>query len=473
MSEGSSHGHECPPQKRWRAAEDWWQKNIGMLSRRDVHGGEARPCLRFVLRPGEGDDEDGQPVTMTRHRVRVVGSCPTLGAWDVAGGADLLWQGGEWISLLIEVQRRSVVEFRILRGGPPRWRNDWSYEWSRKFTVRAPDENTVLEVLLSNMGADQELPHTWSAPRPDFLARPLAALHPPGEQRCYTFDASNGVTLHYALHLPRARPGDDGVPPQPGVGDACASPSRTSSGQAAPLLLFLHAMYNRLDGDNSMFYDSDMPPRLLLDGGLSDEVPYVLQHQFICLSPQCPPDPAWCDGVGTWLQQGWYTDNERPDPGSEAALWELLEAVCRACNADPERLYVTGCSMGGFACLELAARRPNYFAAVVPVAAHYEDDIEDLVRRLAPARKVPFWFFHAVNDQSCPFATIKHLFRRMRSSFFEQVYMTSYEDTWSKTGHASDVVAYTAGPCGSAGRPYAMGNELFDWLLQQRRPSQQ
>ena len=32
-------------------------------------------------------------------------------------------------------------------------------------------------------------------------------------------------------------------------------------------------------------------------------------------------------------------------------------------------------------------------------------EVGGLVSRLAPASNVPFWFFHAFNDQSCPYGT--------------------------------------------------------------------
>merc|ERR1712046_49797 len=123
---------------------------------------------------------------------------------------------------------------------------------------------------------------------------------------------------------------------------------------------------------------------------------------------------GWCDGVGTWLRKGWYTDNESHDPGSEAALIELVKRICVTCDIDLHRIYITGCSMGAYACLDLVARYPFLFAAVVPVAAHYDDDLDELVERLSKADPVPFWFFHAVNDQCCPHETVSKLVGKLR-----------------------------------------------------------
>merc|ERR1711957_1106520 len=104
--------------------------------------------------------------------------------------------------------------------------------------------------------------------------------------------------------------------------------------------------------------------------------------------------------------------------------------------------------------------RPDFFAAVVPVAAHYEEDLDELLVRLAPARHVPFWFLHAYNDQSCPHEQMEKLVRLMQSADFAHVHLTSYEDTWSATGHASDFVAYRATPCEDSGRTLAKGNDV-------------
>jgi predicted peptidase len=70
----------------------------------------------------------------------------------------------------------------------------------------------------------------------------------------------------------------------------------------------------------------------------------------------------------------------------------LVETIVSHPSADPERLYLIGLSMGGYATWQLAMSMPEYFAAVVPICGGgmYWD-----AYRL---RDVPIWAFHGDAD---------------------------------------------------------------------------
>ena len=72
---------------------------------------------------------------------------------------------------------------------------------------------------------------------------------------------------------------------------------------------------------------------------------------------------------------------------------DLLPALQKEFPAiDPRRLYVTGASMGGFGTWDLLARRPDWFAAAVPI-----DGGADL-ETAATVAPVPIWAFHGAQD---------------------------------------------------------------------------
>ena len=52
---------------------------------------------------------------------------------------------------------------------------------------------------------------------------------------------------------------------------------------------------------------------------------------------------------------------------------QLVERMACASWIDEDRVYLTGYSMGGMGTWEIAARRPDLFAAVAPVASYYEE----------------------------------------------------------------------------------------------------
>ena len=77
----------------------------------------------------------------------------------------------------------------------------------------------------------------------------------------------------------------------------------------------------------------------------------------IILAPQCPSGGWWnLDEDGYGDEKGWL-----------GAAWRLLESVKSEYGGDPDRIYITGLSMGGIATWALIDRYPEKFAAAVPV----------------------------------------------------------------------------------------------------------
>jgi predicted peptidase len=118
----------------------------------------------------------------------------------------------------------------------------------------------------------------------------------------------------------------------------------------------------------------------------------------IAIFPQVPPDSMWT-GV----------------PAEAAML--ALERTMKEYAADPDRVYLTGLSMGGNGSFYLAYRYPEKFAAVVPICGwvtpfsehwHPVDVVapgdeatafERLAQKLA---KTSVWIFHGEEDGVVP-----------------------------------------------------------------------
>ena len=80
-------------------------------------------------------------------------------------------------------------------------------------------------------------------------------------------------------------------------------------------------------------------------------------RKVVVLAPQCPSSQSW-GGMG-----------RLPEDGSAAIdiLPKLIEQKIKDYNADPDRVYITGFSMGGIGTLEMCARRPDLYAAAVAI----------------------------------------------------------------------------------------------------------
>jgi dienelactone hydrolase len=144
---------------------------------------------------------------------------------------------------------------------------------------------------------------------------------------------------------------------------------------------------------------------------------------FIAICPQCPPRESWL----------------------AASLNDLLDEVSAKYRVDPDRIYVTGASMGGNGTWNFAQQYPNRIAAIAPVCGG--GDPEDVAR----LKDVPVWIFHGEADPVVPFRRARAMFDAL-SRIGGRVKITSYPGV----GHESWNAAYAT-------------PDLIPWLLAQRR----
>lgn len=123
------------------------------------------------------------------------------------------------------------------------------------------------------------------------------------------------------------------------------------------------------------------------------------------LVPQCPT--FWLDdGTGQATQTGksCYT----------ADLMALIQHYLDVTpGVDRERIYIGGCSNGGYMTMELLLSYPDFFAAAFPVCQAYQDSWIT-GEQLQQLKDIPIWFVHSELDQVCPpslstFPTVERL----------------------------------------------------------------
>lgn len=131
---------------------------------------------------------------------------------------------------------------------------------------------------------------------------------------------------------------------------------------------------------------------------------------------------------------------------NEQWIWRMLGQVTREFNVDRQRVYLTGLSMGGFGTWEMAMRRPDVWAAIVPICGGSETP--ELIGNL---RGLPIWAFHGAKDDRVPVENTRRLIEALRSDGQEPKY-----------------TEYPEGNHFCWDRAYATPG-LFDWLFQQRR----
>lgn len=194
-----------------------------------------------------------------------------------------------------------------------------------------------------------------------------------------------------------------------------------------PLIVFLHGLGER---GHSI---SDLP-RVKVHGPakLVEQDP---NFEFIVVSPQCKDDNWW--------------------PCDIESLNALLDHVLASVkNVDPDRVYLTGLSMGGVGSFEWAMENPERFAAVAPIcgAGVYQTSWGLPQEKADQLRALPFWVFHGEADTTVSPEQSKQMVAGLKAFGVKEVKLTTYpgvgHDSWTQTYNDP---------------------KLFQWFLQHRR----
>lgn len=179
-----------------------------------------------------------------------------------------------------------------------------------------------------------------------------------------------------------------------------------------PLLLFLHGSGER--GNDLERVKKHGPPKRIAQGH---------HFPFIVVSPQVPENQRW----------------------SSERLALVLDEVQRRYNVDPDRVYVTGLSMGGYGTWDLAMDFPDRFAAIAPICGGGD------TWRACSIRHVPTWVFHGAKDEVVPVERSEELIAVLQGcngDVRSTIYLEAGHDAWTETYD---------------------NPELYEWLLAQRR----
>jgi predicted peptidase len=135
-----------------------------------------------------------------------------------------------------------------------------------------------------------------------------------------------------------------------------------------------------------------------------------------------------------------------------------LAACEKEFDTDPDRVYLTGLSMGGFAAWAIAGKHADRFAALVPICGGVRAPWDTKPPQGNPYReaaervkKLPIWIFHGAVDPTVPVTESRKMSEELKQLGADVRY-TEYEGV----GHRSWEPAY-AEP------------ELARWLFAQAR----
>ena len=210
------------------------------------------------------------------------------------------------------------------------------------------------------------------------------------------------------------------------------SPSQPKANQKYPLTIFLHGSGERgsdneaqlRNGVLSFLEPNDNPGR---DGFL--------------LVPQCPAGERWSEVE--------YTKPVVFQPSATKPMQALMELIDKILlenpNIDRDRIYLCGLSMGASGAYDLMSRKPELFAAAIPVCGAADID------RVSDWKHIPVWIFHGRRDDIVPVYYSRNVNDKLKSLKVK----TKYTEYKTLRHNCWDQAFYQS--------------ETLDWLFDQKK----
>ena len=230
----------------------------------------------------------------------------------------------------------------------------------------------------------------------------------------YTDEEFGDITLQYANYSPKQ---DD---------------------KKNPLIIWLHGM-----GEGG-----EDPDLVLLGNKVTNLAKDPIQSYFEGAYVLAPQSPTF------WLDNGTGSMTEDGNSMYTRALMDTIDTyVKNNDDIDTERIYIGGCSNGGFMTMRMIMSYPEYFAAAYPICdAMYDAFITD--EDIQKIKHIPMWFTHASSDALAMVAdTSIPTYDRLIEAGAPNVHFSLYDAVIDKSNQYKD----------AEGAPY-MYNAHYSWI---------
>ena len=163
-------------------------------------------------------------------------------------------------------------------------------------------------------------------------------------------------------------------------------PAILNETEKVPLILTLHGAGERGDDNEKQIAWHSLATGWVDSSSQS-------KHPCFVVSPQCPENNRWVDN--TW-KTSVVTQDSIKISNELLTVINLVENIIKEYPVDPDRVYITGLSMGGFGTWDLITRYPDKFAAAIPMSGAGDPSKAELIKH------IPIWVFHGALDKAVP-----------------------------------------------------------------------
>jgi poly(3-hydroxybutyrate) depolymerase len=171
-------------------------------------------------------------------------------------------------------------------------------------------------------------------------------------------------------------------------------------------------------------------------GCVNMDVEDLTEDLVNCLTPEMKKDfPFVVISPASW-RHGWKVPQ----------ILQILDEATVRWNIDPNRIYLTGNSMGGFGTFQIACDSPKTFAAIVPVCGGGDPSKAERLKT------VPTWAFHGDADDVVPYECSEKMIDAMKEVGHNDARLTNMYGAGH--GIASDVYR---------------NPELYRWMLKHKK----
>lgn len=158
----------------------------------------------------------------------------------------------------------------------------------------------------------------------------------------------------------------------------------------------------------------------------SEEIQSIFGGAYV-LVPQSPT---------FWMQSasGDYTRGKENDIYNESLMGLIKKYVADNPGIDENRIYLGGCSNGGYMSLKLLLLHPDYFAAgYISALAYHEQYITD--EDIERIKDKPIWFIHSKDDPvTKPKETVVPLYDRLMGAGASNIHFSFYDHVTDLSG---------------------------------------